>query len=474
MSDRAIRRPLPAVVGLAACVALSGCGSSRRPDAGDGGVADAGPRLDDAGSLDGGRDAGPPPLPPLAFDVDLRFTHDFPAALVPERAAGTLTLVDRGSDAPRVVLSWDGEVSGARLTTPAGHERALAAGQTVYLALTRSRGCAAALVANFESLRFTIVDDDGDGDPDRVRGDGAGFTPVIQGDLGFTVRFEATFEGERDRAAPELSLQGFTTRAHPLDVPVVRATEALAPDVTLALRTRAGDRVPLPPGRPLGEAALAEGHAGFAPASGWSLAFGTTYSLDVAPALRDLVGLEGAAPDGARVETLRHPGRVTGTLDLESDVAMPPPGLLVTGEGSGVVVGAGPYTPPEGNGAILLRPDGRATVVLAAREPAERIRFDYRVLSRSPGGFFLASVLVRRPGGDAPAVDVDLPPPGAFTETGDDAWPWESDVQTATVTIEGGVPAGEELALDVRAPPSTRCGLAPQATPFLIDAIRLE
>jgi len=471
------------VAGLAVVVAASACSSARR--AGPGGDDGGPPSPVDAGTAPDARaeDAGGAPADgPRSFDVVAQLRYP-PGTVPPEGVLTplgfliTLAIIDDGAG-PRVVLSGPGQVFSAALTSPARRRYELAPGDALSLPIPEeSSGCSRAFPPNLAALSLELVDGDGDGAMDTVEGEAAGSVSFLLGDVIFPLDVEVTLEGELDRTAPVAAVQGVTEERHPMDLVWVQASEALTPEAGISLRPAAGgppvSPVMLVPraGRSIPE--VTDGIGRFDAPVGTVLAFGAAYELAAGPPLDDLGGLRGAITPG-RLTTIADPGRATGTVGFEGPLAPPMSGVLIL-SGADWSTAAGPFTPPSGNTALLLHPGGRATIVLRAEEPAERIRFAYRLLGKGPSGFLSTSVRVavaeRR---DPLRTDLDAASPTRFTETGDRDWGWESDVAIATVAIDEGVAAGETVLVDFQGYGPVVCGFGPPAAPVLIDDVRLE
>lgn len=107
----------------------------------------------------------------------------------------------------------------------------------------------------------------------------------VSGDMLFDVPFEAELVGSVDSTGPELSVLPAMNAIHPLDLEAVATGELLPPGTSARWVSTDGTVVPmtsLPPDGALGISGFLIGD--------WSLAFASSYRLDILPAAMDLAG----------------------------------------------------------------------------------------------------------------------------------------------------------------------------------------
>jgi len=224
----------------------------------------------------------PDPLPladSFRVDVTLSFENNGPGSELPEGTGFLLHLDGAAASSVAALFKSGDHASSAEFARDGSRIilREPVAVPKYYRSGTRDAR------VEFEALELEVLDHDGDGSADAVKGSGRGSFVFLVGDSRYGESFTAKFSGERDDDAPQLYSKTFD-RLHVLDGLTLVASKPLQPAGTVHISFGDGAVVPLER-LPAGASYVTSFQTGAI------LPFDTEISLQFGPEVQDLAGI---------------------------------------------------------------------------------------------------------------------------------------------------------------------------------------
>lgn len=409
----------------------------------------------------------PEPLPlasSFRIDATMSYENGGPGSELSESERFLMHLDGAANSSVAALFMSRGGTSSAELARDGSH---IILREPVALPVTYRSGTSDAYV-NFDALELEVIDRDGDGSADAVKGSGRGSFTFLVGSSEYREQFTARLNGERDDDAPRLylrSIDGFPVLYGLLPVMdglTLQADKLLQPVSTAHISFGDGTLAPLEM-LPAGASYVTSFHTRAI------LPFDTEISVQFEPGLQDLAGI--GFEDG-----------------LEPLLTMPDPGLFAEDGFEGelaaassdveLVTGFGGLPAISGTRSLLVADNwSRLTMRVPLEEGDTHLRFQARALYEYESGSefdcLAGNLRVGFPALDqivtlTPAWNRDIK-----EDTGDGDLPIATPVTTVELALPEG--AGSELIFDISNPPEEGPdGSFCLTAGLLIDDLRAE
>ncbi|HET9958376.1 MAG TPA: hypothetical protein VFQ61_27965, partial [Polyangiaceae bacterium] len=314
-----------------------------------------------------------------------------------------------------------------------------------------TRGDCALEWMDVKELVLRALDEDADGTPDAIEGEGKATSAVVRGDVVSTVQLSFVLRGHPDAQSPTLLMP---LEHHPLDLVNLPASEPIALSSVVGLNLTTGARaVPLQ-GKPVEEVAFS---AFSAPDI---LDFGSRWR--VSPGLQDLAGLRLDSNTPQIISVLADPG------EFAQDGFEAAPVAHLTGSAQ-IVTGVGSVPALSGQRSLFVPEGSTATLHLrrAAREP--NLRFTARSFSIYDANPRNVPIDIGVIWGKQRFRAEYLSGNSDFTATGDSKWSSAGPSREYSVAIGE---TGSDVIVRV-APRVCETGMCPPPQAWLVDDVRL-